>query len=157
MITKNFRAWMQLVTSGGSTQNDGMKTIDGTIRSAYFGGGSSNALYFTQRKLFVGTNDTPATRDDYTIQSADLTLVSSSTIPTSSSSTFQNYENNTHGSYTTSIYTNNTNEPITIKEVGLVCVVGSSSSNDLCLFAREVITPVTIQPNETYSFTMKFE
>lgn len=157
MITKNFRSMLQVLSIGtGSTITNGFKTIDGTLVGAYVGSGSTIPFYNSSRELFVGTNGALPSKDDYTIETTNLTKVSTATMPTSSGNA-QNYETNTHGSYTTTTFTNNTQEPITIREVGLVCKVGSSSPYSQCLFAREVIEPVTIQPNETYSFTMKFE
>lgn len=53
-----------------------------------------------------------------------------------------------------SVFTNNTSEDITVKEVGLYANL-STTNDQVCfgLFARKVLdTPVTIAPGETYSF-----
>lgn len=155
MITKNFRNWLQLASNGGSSISNAMKNINGELLTSYFGSGTSNGFNYSRRKLSVGDNDTLPSKEDYTIHTTNLTQISTVTVPTGSGDS-QTYEANTHGSYTSTTFTNNTAESIVIKEVGLICAIGSSTTQE-CLFAREVIEPVTIQPNETYTFTMKFE
>jgi len=148
---------LQIITEGGSNKSNAFKDIDGTLQNGYIGNIGQYFVFANgRRELLVGVNGTPPTKDDYTIETTGLTKISSTTIPNSSSNE-QTYEENTHASYTSTTFTNNTLEPITIREVGLVCNVGSNSPYHRCLFAREVIEPVTIQPNETYTFTMRFE
>lgn len=150
MITKNFRSALQATVVGGSSANTSYKNINGTTPTY-----SNNPLSSSPvKKLVVGTNDTTPSIEDYSIDVAsNLTGISNAQFPT----TKQSYDENTMGFLVTGTFTNSTNENITIKEVGIYGYTygNNPSANDTVLLIREVIEPVTIAPNDTYSFTIK--
>lgn len=111
--------------------------------------------------MILGSGDTPPTKDDYKLDSF---------IPTTDLSV-QNYYGTgptleSHPSYMLSIttsYKNNTNENITVKEIGIArsFLLPFSSNNNTnyeirhILLVREVLqNPVIIKPDEITSFTV---
>lgn len=117
---------------------------------------NNNSLY---TGIVVGTGSTAPTYNDYKMESAvDPNIVSY----TSNSLTFPPINTNSQitdpmvVTFTQNI-TNNSGNDITIKEVGLFKGTGSTSCASV-LITRDVISPVTITPNETKTFivTMDF-
>lgn len=106
--------------------------------------------------LGIGLDDTPETDDDYRLgnQTTDLTLLSDGTdfpgIRT------VRYDEPLHIITATRTYRNDTSDPITIKEVGLFSKPKNVASEYIML-ARQVITPVTINPGESYTFQMSID
>lgn len=98
--------------------------------------------------LFVGDSDIEVTQEDYKLgNSVPLTVISATC---------------THANGITSVirtFQNTTEQSVTIKEVGLyVFRTGHSTAKDyqryLVMVGRKVLeSPVTIEPNETYTFT----
>ena len=102
--------------------------------------------------LILGSGTTAPTKDDYKLES----FIGTDKLQCTNAS---NSINETIGSDTTNIVTrtwtfkNITEAPITVNEMGLIC--NSVRSNDIKIFllAREVLaSPVTIQPNDKYTF-----
>ena len=98
--------------------------------------------------LFVGTGTTTPTKDDYKLESA-VAFASP-------------FGSCTHNSNVTSVvrtFTNDTEEDVTITEIGLyvfhsLCACNSNYSSYPVLVGRKILdAPVTIEPNETYTFT----
>lgn len=109
--------------------------------------------------MVLGSGDTPPTKDDYKLESwiptADLSVESYAGI-----GPHNEYPPTKICSLTTT-FRNNTNENITVKEVG-VCVALSKASNfttsippKYVLLVRDVLeNPVIIKPDEITSFTV---
>ena len=104
--------------------------------------------------LCLGASNTKETLDDYTLESVPLT----------SKAVSQINSNDTYMIGFTNTVTNETDSTVTVKEIGLgIRAKGwkSSSSStteykgENCLLFRKVLdSPVTIQPDETYTFTL---
>ena len=99
-------------------------------------------------RIVVGTGDTEPTVNDYHLENdvtASLTLVNG---------TFGNRASRGDFPSTIATFKNDTVNAITIKEVGLEFTFRYSSSyHAMVLVSRKVITPITINPGETYTFT----
>lgn len=101
------------------------------------------------RGIALGTGTTPPTYSDFRIET-----------PVEPSG----YSNNSYSisadcqQVLTQSYTNKSSEDITVTELGLfVCDSGTYSSYTKVLLTRNVISPVTIKPNETKTFTIKID
>lgn len=101
------------------------------------------------RGIVLGTGTTPPTYGDFTIEA-----------PVESSG----YSNNSYSisadcqQVLTQSYTNKSSEDITVTELGFF--VSDEYTNEYCakvLLTRNVISPVTIKPNETKTFTIKID
>lgn len=110
--------------------------------------------------MVLGDGDTPPQKTDYKLDSFigsdKLQCVSNTWVKN------QTYDENTGDLYTRMwTFKNISNEPVTVKEIGLLtCTCNNSgyntysaSTHHKVLVAREVLTsPVTIQPDEKYTF-----
>lgn len=100
-------------------------------------------------RIALGDSDTPVTVDDYALGNditSSLSLVSGITGPTRTvKSDFPSI---------TAVFKNNTANAITVKEVGVMAgyYFNNGTQTGQCLIARKLITPVTIQPGESYAF-----
>ena len=97
----------------------------------------------------MGTGTTPPTYSDFRIET-----------PVESSG----YSNNSYSisadcqQVLTQSYTNKSSEDITVTELGLFVSDEASNENAAkALLTRNVISPVTIKPNETKTFTIKID
>lgn len=175
MITKNLRALLAAMTSNTNyIKSVKLKSEDGTvcIGGAYPGAtttlgaawyNTSISGSYAYSNLRVGTGTTEPTADDYCLESeaTSLTLVSASATG--------NYTNNnlSEGNSAKTIvatYVNNTEEAVTISEVGYFIehaesynLDGTNRTSRNFLMAREVIDPVEIGAGETYTFTFVIE
>ena len=101
--------------------------------------------------VVIGAGDTPVDFDDYDL--ADSSIMASDKMKSLSRSATWNKNS---GAISTEIWVNASNEPITVKEIGLTYKFNNGAYNKSChiLLARKVLsTPVTIQPGETYAFS----
>lgn len=158
MLTKNYQLWTIGYNNPQITSFSGVKTTVGNVG----GQASSNAAhsaginaYYTNTNsgmyIDVGFGTTAETVDDYKL--ADSNSLNNNSLLTYLSTTvsmlFPDYS-------VTSIYRNDTVNPITVTEIGL-CTKGNSANNSVinCLLTRVVLdTPVVIQPGEIKSFTI---
>lgn len=150
MLTKNGKnIFVGSYQSGGYPQMQGrhLKATDG---SDYTITGSNSAMYTIMGSIFlqVGSGTTGATVNDYNLESeiSSLTIMSSSN---SGNRNPINYDDNFIYNVSRS-FKNNTENPITVTEVG----VFATYSNRNYLVAREVITPIIIDPQKTYTFNL---
>lgn len=109
--------------------------------------------------IVVGTGSTAPTYNDYKMESAvDPSIVSytSNFLASPPTDTKSQITDPMVVTFTQNI-TNNSGNDITIKEVGLFKCTGSTDCASI-LITRDVISPVTITPNETKTFivTMDF-
>ena len=130
------------------TDEQGFYSYAGVVASQ--SGNSGAQYYHTGLILFIGTGTTTPTEDDYKLESA-VALASP-------------FGSCTHTDNTTSVvraFTNDTEEDVTITEIGLYAFMSSQSSSSYSgywrypvLVGRKILdAPVTIEPNETYTFT----
>lgn len=103
--------------------------------------------------VYLGTGSTPASADDYTLNLiTTLTLISEEA--TEGTSTGRSYEDRQISAYTAT-YRNDTDDTITVAEVGVAIRFDSLSyENDYALLSRDVINPVAIAPGKTFAFSV---
>lgn len=113
------------------------------------------AYYARRNWVDVGFGDTAENAGDYSLASPNYG---------SGQLTHSGGGINTHNASDTNrvlasvyeIVTNNTLNPITVKEVGLFGTPGSGSGVPKCLLCRKVLdTPVVIEPGDSYTFTYR--
>lgn len=99
--------------------------------------------------IVLGTGTTPPTYQDFKIE----TPVESSGYSNNSYSISADFQQ-----VLTQSYTNKSSEDIIITELGLFVTKSISNENYAkVLLTRNVISPVTIKPNETKTFTIKID
>ena len=102
----------------------------------------------------VGTGSTPASIEDYILESDASASFSGKSLSASYANVGANYD----CEITISAFgKNNTASPITISEIGIYNTGVARNGNDksTVLLFREVLeTPLVVQPNETYHFTL---
>ena len=110
------------------------------------GGRCENSLYgrYNGFVLFVGTGDTPPTPDDYKLENAvELGVLTASCIHYANGRTIVSRE-----------FFNNTDENVTIKEIGCYIFTNSNPHQPLVMIARRVLpNPVVIPDGQNYAFT----
>lgn len=123
----------------------------GSFGNTYYMTNSTSVSNCSQ--LILGAGDTPVTENDYRLSSlitnGALTLKSWTNLKKDGDNSFID------GLF---VYANETNEDVTVKEMGYLWDAGSNGS--YALMTREVLeTPVVIHPTETRSFrgTISFE
>lgn len=121
----------------------------------FFTGGGRTRVRNDRTAVFlaVGSGSTEAKIDDFKLEtwipSSDL-QVQNYMVGSPSGNDIANYILSFSASYM-----NVSDLPITVSEIGLVSSEGRSGVADKLLLAREVLnSPVTVQPGETYTFTM---
>lgn len=144
MLTANGKALCKFTNSYTRGSTTFMFT-DGTTGSRSTGGLTQ---VFTGLKLCVGTGSATPASTDYAITNADagLTVI---TRTGTNDGTAASYTQDYIGVFSVT-YKNETGSNVTVSEVGLI---GSSQGMDI-LVAREIFTPVTIEPGDSYTFTM---
>lgn len=174
MLTKHFYAVinafaMPILTSGvigivpftdvnGSQRFAGNKTISSHYPSAYIGNTIINGK---TNGIVIGSGVTPATVDDYFLESQITTGFSSSIVAT------KTYENGTVKTNYDVTITNTSSTSISVGEIGVVITVtaansanASTTSSAYCLLDRTVLTtPVVIAPEdfETIRYTVSLQ
>ncbi len=110
------------------------------------GGRCENSTYgrYNGFVLFVGSGDTPPTPDDYKLENAaELKVLTASCIHYANGRTIVSRE-----------FFNNTDENVTIKEIGCYIFANTSPNQPLVMIARKVLpTPVVIPEGQNYTFT----
>lgn len=143
MLNKNGKQFYRPLTRKTS-ENGKLKTIEGTNYNAP---PSNNDFRFYEVR--VGSGTTEPTMDDVDLEA----YVSSLTKISNTEKYPSDYDANYIASYTTS-FKNNTDVDVTISEIGVFYAYQYSGVSNICMVAREVISPVTIAPQKTYTFSM---
>ena len=130
--------------------NNGALTYNDTATTA----SSSNFYYFG---IVLGTGTTAPTINDYKMESyipeGTLSYTGSSlTLPL----TDGEWANNGTFSLTQTV-ANNTNSPVTVTELGVYNSGATGTTKACILLTRDVISPVTIAPNETKTFIISWD
>lgn len=158
MLTKNAKAFFAMGVT--NTTGINIKRVDGQRYTYPTSNGSIENS--TNHRIYVGNGTTEPTANDYALESRDTLLSLIST----SYRFGKTYDENYMLSCTTT-WKNNTSNPITITELAYIDLFSNSdmgintdiynianASLGSVMLAREIISPVVIQPNETYAFTM---
>ena len=99
--------------------------------------------------VWVGSGDAEVSVDDYNLEEKINTLTE-----VSQSQTYgDTYDDNYMAVYA-GTYKNNTDAEITVKEVGVFYYNNYTTQPNPFMVARQVINPVTLQPGDTYTFTV---
>jgi hypothetical protein len=132
--------------TGGTSRN----TIYSSVPAMSLNAGSGVSTY----GIVVGTSDTPVTRDDYKLgsQISHGTGVSQLTYGAMSLDAPVTYSTG-YLLRTVRVFTNNSSDSVTVKEVGIYCTA-TTSGYYFCLIRDVLSTPVTI-PNG-YSWTVRY-
>ena len=107
--------------------------------------------------IVLGTGTTPPTIDDYKMESyipsSTLSYVGSTiTLPITATA----WANAGAFSLTQTV-SNNTENPVTVTELGIYNGRVSSATGYCAILTRDVISPVTIAPNETKTFIISWD
>lgn len=142
MITKNGK-YLFAVMNNEYTQL--LECMDGDWRN------NNKTEWFKYPLVIVGSSDTAPTTSDVNLASRILSLTKTTSVAINPS----NYSSFMYSVQTT--YKNNTNENITVKEVGIATsfINLDDSSNAGILIVREVLdAPVVIKPQKSYTFSI---
>jgi len=160
MITKNFKVFIAcILQSSGNTTTKGympVKDVSGTTKYLGFNFASfpynlyRNVTFSNGSGIIVGNGDTPATEDDYALESK----ITSGLTASNSTYTFGVDDGNPYLEYLFTL-TNTTGADIVVKEIGYVQPLqsattsgGNASSSGNYLIDRTVLsTPVTVPAN----------
>ena len=160
MLTENFNVIgsVRLAYTSNNFRNYRFKNIlgDETSPDAY----SSGIYYYFQTHLtmVVGSGNTDPTFQDIHLETPinNLTVVTQGNDITPVNGTnkyndFTAFHLLTH----TAVFRNDTNEPITIREIGLISRTFSQTSDSYkYMISRDVIDPVIINPGEQKAFSV---
>ena len=154
MINKNFKA---LFSDNYATTGTGLTiTFKGTNGNNVSADVSYRQQWASRRKLILGSGTTQPTTNDYSLENqiSNLTTIGSTTFPTSSNRN-TSYETASNMLIQGITVKNNTSDIITVSELAIYMDYPTSgSTQNAIIINREVITPVQIQPNETYTFVV---
>lgn len=123
--------------------------------------GTGNNNTGAQTTLVIGSGTTPATVDDYKLETPITTLTPIAATTLCKDKDTGNTLSPTEFTITTT-YRNDTDAAVTVNEIGIMIPAGwrsssGSSTNSLssCLIYREVLaTPVTVEPGQIRTFTL---
>lgn len=145
MFNRNYNSPLntQTTTNGKLTYNETGTSV------------SSEQFYYFG--IVLGTGTTPPTIDDYKMESyipeGTLSYTGSSlTLPL----TDTEWTNNGTFSLTQTV-ANNTENPVTVTELGVYNSAITATTRACILLTRDVISPVTIAPNETKTFIISWD
>lgn len=158
MLVNNGKIILPKVLINGRCQyNDeaGIISIEGDPMAATTAITNSTLNNYSYVRMQLGVGDTPVTINDYylddvLVDNTDVnTLITCQT--TSGSPTVS-----TSSVLYTYVFKNSSAITITIKEIAII-VQASSTSSIKAMIAREVITPRTVQPDETITFSYEIK
>lgn len=143
-------------TTAGVTKNfDFLTRVPYSASFKAYGEYNTNYVATNYIGLAIGSGTTPVTFDDYKIEQPNTTLTDGGHYLKIGAE----YGNNSICVYT-QIVTNETSDPITISELGVMGAYDAntpSSSWSQVLYTRDVITPVTIGVGETKTFILTID
>lgn len=165
------RGW---VTTTFKDINGEIKTVDNNVGNSVWIDAYLNQIYanaplgdysidtfYNGSYIFLGSGTTEPAKDDYTLEAPYAYSEGGLHVVSIIESYKENY--NTNRVFTITVK-NNSNEDITVSEIGWFlawCTDGTTGATPSAYFknlmAREVIEPVTIHPGEVRAFTMSIE
>ena len=108
----------------------------------------------TGPRVIVGSGSDPASADDYSLENRITTLTLVSEEVTEGTYNTRSYADRMISTYTAT-YRNDTNETITVAEVGVALeFITVWLGGEYVLLSRDVINPVSIAPGKTYAFSV---
>jgi hypothetical protein len=162
MLTKNWYYQLKTYHSNIVIQSV-LRDTSGSIRnSGYYSNYTSGTMFYpsnsfttgtTSAGIVIGSGTTPATINDYKLESQITSNISVSVV--------KNSDDNYNRSLTLTV-SNLNNSPLTIGEIGTVCnaYIGAESGSCACLMDRTVLDePITIPANGVgkVTYTTGFE
>ena len=153
MLNENFQAGFNGSSTTAKYMNGNLTGSDLLLRQLYYTSGPSHygGTGYGTFHVMIGAGDTAPTRSEYDL--ADASIMADNKMKSlMQTASWQK----TTGAVVTTQWQNNSNEPITVKEVALgyknLSQAYSKGAN--IMVARKVLTtPVTIQPSEIYAFS----
>ena len=146
MLTRNGKAYLfpTRAVYDGNTTNPQLFLRNTT-------GGTYNVTpeYMNDFRVIGGSGDTPASVDDYHLDSEVTTLDVTNNSATQKSG--RSFEDNYIATFATT-YQNNTGADVIIRELGLQFRSGTSTNQ--YMLARQVIEPTVVRAGRSYTFTM---
>ena len=144
MLTNNGKFFFGTTQTLAPGSSIGLKAFGGATREY------SKNNYAAHQKIMIGNSNTEPASSDYFMDGRITALTeisSSSRAPAQFEEAFMQA--------CTTTYINNTDQPVTVNELGYAMCDDTSFSDDFAvLIARELIDPLVIQPGETFAFTM---
>lgn len=157
--TGNVTAKMVNGNNGSLTAIENQSVSNGAYMPSSISMQASGTGYAQGCRLIPGCGNTPATPTDYTLEDPLIIYTPGSTTP-SYKYTNVNFSDNSSIQDSRVFFgkrvtvTNNRDEAITVKELGLVSYCYMGNTHTFHLLARKVLkTPVEIKPFERYTFT----
>lgn len=132
--------------NGSNNSQVPLNSLSNTNIDNHYGGTGTGAYC-----IVIGAGDTAVTKEDYDL--ADTSIMANDKMKSRNQTATYSKAS---GAVITCQWTNNSNEPITVKEMGLAFKLQSYAYDKASniLVARKVLTtPVTVQSGETYAFT----
>lgn len=154
VISGNYQNYIK--TTAGVTKSFNFLTqVPSSASFKAYGEYNGNTVATSYIGLAIGSGTTPVTFDDYKIEQPNTTLTDGGHTLTVGTG----YGNNSICVYTQTV-TNETSDPITISELGVMGAYSAnapSTSYSQVLYTRDVITPVTIGVGETKTFVLTID
>ena len=108
----------------------------------------------TGPRICLGSGSAPASADDYSLENRITTLTLVSEEVTEGTYNTRSYADRMISTYTAT-YRNDTNETITVAEVGVALEFNTVwLGGEYVLLSRDVINPRAIAPGKTYAFSV---
>lgn len=154
MLTNNGRLFL-LPTSQSCTKK--FKAINGADT---VGSDNSNKSAFNNvtygGSLLLGDGTTAPTKNDYALEHALENSLAVSIISKSNPiiSTAQVYSDVPSLLYVTALVTNETEEDVTISEIGMITSITSSDTSKILLTRTVLTEPITMESGKTYQITV---
>lgn len=146
MLTRNGRNLLAYV---GQSQNRGQKNIAGTISTKVY---NDFASFINNSTIFVGTGTTPASIDDYNLENRITSGVTVTVASRTQTNIQRAYDSNEPLLFVNALVSNDTEEDITINEIGIVgCSSTTYADSVTFLYTRTVLLQsLTIPAGKTY-------
>ena len=130
-----------------SNKNRGIKALDGSSANASI----TNVLsYFSNATIVVGTGTTPASVDDYDLANQLTDGITISVVSKTNTSVDRAYSSDEPLMFVNCLITNETENDISITEIGIT-IAQSSSTSLTYLLTRTVLTqPLVLEAGKTY-------
>ena len=156
MLNYNGKALLSRYMS--NSVNFMLKSVDNTEKSCGLNSYANQILFQEDAKIVVGSGSTAPALSDYSIENEinGLSLISFAYPNRDSTATYVFGENDVLLS-ATATFKNETASDIEVKEIAFYGFWSSSNwgDNKYYMIAREVLeTPVIIEPNKTYAFSI---
>jgi hypothetical protein len=156
MLTANGKAICKITNAITRPNYTYLIPDEGDVQNFFNSG--SNVQFFNEMlagmHIVVGSGNTAPASSDKALESevTDLTVITTNGTNTADAASYEQ----DYIAIFSRTYRNDTESDVVISEVGVQCYAHCSNVAPLAdfLFARDVISPVTIKPGEAYTFTM---